>query len=295
VADQPPIADTARRAYEANLHYYRSLGKVTAEYLKALARILGGARPAVEVGRTSARASAAPARPGGAHAEREAATLILEGVAGSDVRGVFAISNDLDREVSAPVMSTRAEGPDASLELRASPPVVTVAKGQRALVEVGTVITEEMRPGDAYRGEISVPGLSTGGIPIIVRRVATAARETAAPGAPIATRAGAAETAVEPRTSAKGRGPAKGGGAKKKAPSKKAPSKKAATTKTARKKTARKKVARKKGAAKKASAKTVSKKAAPKKAAPKKAAPKKAAPKKAPGAKADTKQGDTGA
>jgi hypothetical protein len=240
VAERTPTGDTLRRAIEAYVDYYQSLGKATGEYVRTLTSILWGVDLPITLG-SSPRSSAEderrsdPAPPPASSAET--VTLILEGSSGSDVRSVFAVSNDLDREVSAPVMSTGAVGPNTVLALRASPSIVTLARGERQLVEVGALISEEMVEGADYVGEVSVPGLSASGIPIVVRRVADVERETAP----------AAKAERTQRASAKGKATGK------------AAARKTAATKPAAKKPARKAPAKKRAASKRTGAKRKSK------------------------------------
>ncbi len=67
-------------------------------------------------------------------------------------------------------------GPDgrfAALDIRTSPESVKLAAGERAPVTLIADISDALVAGADYHGEINVPGLSSRGIPLIVRRRAS--------------------------------------------------------------------------------------------------------------------------
>ncbi|HEX2093439.1 MAG TPA: hypothetical protein VHG28_13625 [Longimicrobiaceae bacterium] len=190
--ETPGIPEAVRRIANANLRYYEGLGRLTVDYVRAMAGLVSdlsasvfpasapplAARPAPSPPRESA-----PAPPG--------AVLVLEGAAGVEVGGVFRVSNDLRRSVSAPVVLSAfrdESGREHVLPLRVEPAVVELEAGEQTLVEVRGAIPADVEPGVAYRAEITVPGLAAGSVPVVLRRL---------PDAPGAMEA--AETTATPR------------------------------------------------------------------------------------------------
>lgn len=192
MADRSPTEEAIRKALEANTRYYEALGRVTTEYVQTLTEIFSGVKlnlppirlgvPATEAGARPATAQAAPQPTPSPQIVAEVAmpALVLEGAPGEEVRGVFAVSNELGHDVSAPVMSRSIETPVGVVELRAAPALVEVATGAQALVEVGATVPEGLPSGESFEGQLSVPGLSSAVVTVILRR-ADPARGSASP------------------------------------------------------------------------------------------------------------------
>ncbi|HSQ31502.1 MAG TPA: hypothetical protein VLN49_16715 [Gemmatimonadaceae bacterium] len=167
MADRPLFEDIVRRAFDANTRYWESVSRAATDYVQTVTKIWADAPIAWTPGvrAPSSRATAADATSGPA--------LLLEGAAGSHARAVVMISNDLDREAEASVHVSALRGPDgrfAALEIRTSPDSVKLAAGERAPVTLIADISDALVAGADYHGEINVPGLSSRGIPLIVRR-----------------------------------------------------------------------------------------------------------------------------
>lgn len=171
MADRTPVEDVMRRAFDANLRYWETIGRAATDYVQTVSKIWSDApiswKPA-SMTWNSTRPSAA------AHPDAAvAAALVLEGVSGSQVRTVVMISNDLAREAEAAVEISTLRGPDgrfASIEVTASPETLTLAAGARAPVTLSAEITDALQLETDYHGEVTVPGLSERGVPIVVRR-----------------------------------------------------------------------------------------------------------------------------
>jgi hypothetical protein len=172
MAERPGLDQVWRQAMEANARYYEALGQVTVDYLKALVGVLGDARlPAVGGGRP-----AAPARPA-PHPEPPQAAMVLEAAAGKSAVGAFMVQNRLSQQVTAPVVASGfldASGKEAKPALVFEPDVVSLEPGEQVLVRVTAAIDDRLDAGAAYRGEVTIPGLSGDRVPLVVRRTAGA-------------------------------------------------------------------------------------------------------------------------
>jgi hypothetical protein len=99
------------------------------------------------------------------------------------------VSNKLPRQVSTPVVSSEFTDPEGDARhptIRIEPGLVTLEPGDRAVVGVTATITDDLSPGVAYRGRLTVPDLSDDSVPVLIRRVAdaTPAAASASPAAP---------------------------------------------------------------------------------------------------------------
>jgi hypothetical protein len=171
VADRTPYEDVLRRAYDANVRYWETVGRATTDYLQAVSRLWTDA---------SLRWQPEGIRTAWSRAEREwadggePAALVLEGAPGTEARAAVMLSNDLGRDVEASVVASVLVGPggeSTGLKLRTDPQVVRISPGSRVPVTLIVGITDELSAGIDYRGEVNVPGLSTRGVPVIVRRL----------------------------------------------------------------------------------------------------------------------------
>ena len=170
MAERPDLAETWRRVMEANLRYYEGLIGLSANYLGAVVGALGSLRtpdqsahPLVpgDPGRTASRANApAPA-------------LVLEAESGSDAMGAFLVENHLAHRVAAPIVVSAFRDP-AGLEvepaLKFEPQSIALEPGEQLLVRVSVRIEEQHNVGTAYRGEVSIPGLSDSRVRLVIRR-----------------------------------------------------------------------------------------------------------------------------
>jgi len=167
VADAPSLEQLWRRAVDAQLTYYRSIGQLSVEYARAALGVVRTDRPSVVPSPTTPAAQATqPAA---------APVLALEAEAGSWALGMFVVENSTGAPVSAAVelpALADADGRQVHGEIRFEPEVITLQPGEQTLVQIGVEVTRGLRRGVDYRGEVSVPGLTGTRIPLVVRRVA---------------------------------------------------------------------------------------------------------------------------
>jgi hypothetical protein len=173
------IGDFWRRAADANREYLASVGDLTASYGRALAGLAAGALERSDVVRRRPERRSAGARPAEAAPARDAApaaTMVLEAPAGEVAVGAFLVENALRERTEAVVRASAfvaADGAAVVPELVYEPPVVTLEPGQQAVVRVGARIPGDLRAGNDYAGELSVPGLPGTRIPVVLRRRVT--------------------------------------------------------------------------------------------------------------------------
>lgn len=168
----PRLEETVRRAFEVNLRYYEALGQLTADYLKSVADLWKGLGLPLTFDPFGS-AAPRPAPPPSSPPPAAVPALVLEAEAGGQARGLFLVSNQLARRVSAPVgisPFTDAAGRVVQPAVKIEPEVVTLDPGGQSLVQIVVAVSEELEPGVSYRAEISVPGLSDGRVPVTLRR-----------------------------------------------------------------------------------------------------------------------------
>ena len=169
--DRTPMEDVMRRAYDANLRYWETVGRAATDYVQSVTKLWADAplswKPTT-LSWTAPRSSATVH-----HESALSSALVMEGVKGAEVRTVLMISNDLAREAEATVEISTLRGPDgrfASVEVRAIPETLKLAAGARMPVTLVAEISDGLLEGTDYLGEETVPGLSERGVPIVVRR-----------------------------------------------------------------------------------------------------------------------------
>ncbi len=210
MADPIQLPEPLQQIVDAQLGYYRALGRVTADYVKALGRVWTDAAGAIIPGMSAssgatggtganARATAAPASRGAPAAPAATASsahappaLVLEAEAGQSAQAVFMVNNELARAVTAAVHASDFTGPDGRPmrpALRVQPGTVALEPGGRQLVQISVFVDEQLEPGVGYRGEVNVPGLSDTPVPVLLRRKATVVEPeaTSSSAAPVAT------------------------------------------------------------------------------------------------------------
>ena len=161
-----------RRTLEAYSDYYRSVGRLTANYARAFAGTASELRP-----NTPSRAQAAR-RP----ADTARTTMALEAMAGSTAVGMFVIENSGSSRVSGAIELTKLSDTDGHVvipELNFEPERVTLEPGEQTVVQATVKIDHSLRAGVDYRGEVSVPGPPGTTVSIVVRRLASGRRPAA--------------------------------------------------------------------------------------------------------------------
>jgi len=167
MAEQLRLDETISRLFEANLRWYEALGRVSADYVRAVSRILTDTAVSRIPG-----ASPAPAR--AAQPAAQAATLVLEAETGQLARGMFMVENRLGRQVSATVVTSAFVDPEQRQvwpTIRVQPGNLTLDPGGRALVQITALADDTLGENIRYAGHISVPGLSDAPIPVVLRRL----------------------------------------------------------------------------------------------------------------------------
>jgi hypothetical protein len=171
VAETPSLEQLWRRAIDAQLEYYRSVGQLSLEFARAALGVVRADRSTPTV-----RLPVEPvAEPPQSALLAAAPVLALEAEEGSWAVGMFVVENSTGTRVSAPVELAAladAEGRRVHGEVRFEPEVITLQPGEQTLVQIAVEVTRGLRRGVDYRGEVSVPGLTGTRIPLVVRRVA---------------------------------------------------------------------------------------------------------------------------
>jgi hypothetical protein len=166
------MQDAFKRALDANVRYYQALGQVTVDYWRAILGVFGEVKLPFNIPGVTRPAAPPPTAPTPA-----AASLALEADAGAQAVGVFLVDNKLPNAVSAPVVVS-AFADDSGKTVRPTvtvdPPTVTLDPGGQKIVQISVTVDESLTPGTAYRAQVSVPGLSGGTVPLVLRRRAPA-------------------------------------------------------------------------------------------------------------------------
>lgn len=162
----------------ASLRYYGRMGRLAVAWVAA-------AMPAV----TEVRAWLSPMRdrtsddhpmdtPLVAIGHRR--SMVVEAEVGKQAHGVFLVENRTASSVSAStIVSAFADesGREIHPIVQFQPDVLTLAPGEQAVVQITATVDETLEPDVPYQAELSIPGLSTAGIPLVLRR-----RSSAPPG-----------------------------------------------------------------------------------------------------------------
>jgi hypothetical protein len=173
MADQAELADVLRRALDASVQYYTTMGRLAAEGLQTLLGSLASVSSGQQPEATTEQANATEAAP--------VSTIVLEAEAGGRAMGVFLVENALSHEVSAPiVISALADsaGREVHPPLKFEPEVIKLEPKEQVLVRIIVAIDESFEPDVRYRGQISVPDLPGTRVPLVLRRRATATAAT---------------------------------------------------------------------------------------------------------------------
>jgi len=181
VAERSEVEELWRRAVDANVRYVEAVGRVTREYVRALAAVTRNLSAPIRTGSGAPE----PPRPGQEPlaARTTPPALVLEGKAGATALGVFLVENHLERAISTPVAASgfvSDDGREVVPPLTFDPELVILDPGEQLLVQVSTTIGEDLEPDVGYRGELTVPGLTGTSVPIVLRRRGKARRPPAA-------------------------------------------------------------------------------------------------------------------
>jgi hypothetical protein len=163
VADLRALEPLWRQTLAANVRYYRAVGRLAADYTRAVVSTVAELRT---TGRPDETAPPVPrALP---------PVMALEAQDAGTAVGVFVVENATRERVSGAVETSPlvdGEGRQAQVELSFEPAVVALDPGEQTLVQISAEIGKTLRPSVDYRGEVRVPGLAGTRIPIVVRRL----------------------------------------------------------------------------------------------------------------------------
>jgi hypothetical protein len=161
----------------AYVDYWRSVGRLSANYVRAVTSVAGTAPNATD-GSAEPMATAVARRPVNA-------TMALEGTAGSKAVGMFVVENSgherISGELAVPSLAD-ADGREVRVSVAFDPPQLTLEPGEQTVVQTSVTIGRSLVSGRDYRGEVRVPGLAGTSIPIVVRRLPAASSSGSASG-----------------------------------------------------------------------------------------------------------------
>lgn len=161
MADGLDLAEIVKRTAQANAKFYKGWMDLSLEYVRGISGILGGSTGSTE--------STAPVQ----EMDGGGGALVLEGEAGSVVRGTFLVSNDLERSVSCKFVGSDFKGPGgASVFVKAAfdPPGLELGPGEQRVIQVSIPIDDTLTAGVGYAGEISIGGMDGFAVPVVLRR-----------------------------------------------------------------------------------------------------------------------------
>jgi len=166
------ISDLVKGALELNLRYSSTLLNLSKEYLRDAGVVLtNGTQPA-----PSEQAEAATA-------SGPRAPLLIVGRAGDTGNGAFAINNPRDHDMHVHLL---VQGELGEAVVRVDPAQLTLQPRASAIVRILARIDDQLPVDRDHVGSVVAPGLSTQGVPFIVRRLpdASAPRQPSAKAAP---------------------------------------------------------------------------------------------------------------
>jgi hypothetical protein len=153
------LSELVKRTAQANAKFYKGWMDLSMEYFRGISGILGGAAESMRepVQETDAGAGA----------------LVIEGEAGTLVRGTFLVSNDLERATSCRFVASDFKDPNGvSVRSKVSfdPPALELGPGEQRVVSVSIAMDDSLNPGVGYAGEISISGMEGFAVPVMLRR-----------------------------------------------------------------------------------------------------------------------------
>lgn len=159
------VTDLLKSAVELNLRYTSTLLHLSKDYLKDANGVLSR-----EVAPTPAPAPDAPP------AQRP--PLLVVGRSGEVANGAFAINNPGEREIAVHLV---VQGEVDERHVRVEPARLNLKPGEGAIVRILARIDEKLPLEQDLPGAVVAPGLSSQGVPFIVRRLADLPAEPVAP------------------------------------------------------------------------------------------------------------------
>lgn len=158
------VTDLLKSAVELNLRYTSTLLHLSKDYLKDANGVI-----------TREAAAPAPA-PDAPPAQRP--PLLVVGRSGELANGAFAINNPGEREIAVHLV---LQGEVDERHVRVEPARLNLKPGEGAIVRILARIDEKLPLEQDLPGAVVAPGLSSQGVPFIVRRLAELPAEPVAP------------------------------------------------------------------------------------------------------------------
>ena len=155
------VTDLLKGAVELNLRYTSTLLHLSKDYLKDANDVLTrppAATPAATEGGDAPSAGRPP--------------LLIVGRAGETGNGAFAINNPGDREMNVHLV---VQGELDERVVRVDPARLVLKPGESAIVRILATIDEKLAADRDHVGSVVAPGLTSQGVPFIVRRLGDAA------------------------------------------------------------------------------------------------------------------------
>jgi hypothetical protein len=160
------VTDLLKSAVELNLRYTSTLLHLSKDYLKDANGVIT---------REAAAPAPAPA-PDAPPAQRP--PLLVVGRSGELANGAFAINNPGEREIAVHLV---LQGEVDERHVRVEPSRLNLKPGEGAIVRILARIDEKLPLEQDLPGAVVAPGLSSQGVPFIVRRLADLPAEPVAP------------------------------------------------------------------------------------------------------------------
>lgn len=161
------VTDLLKSAVELNLRYTSTLLHLSKDYLKDANGVI-----------TREAAAPAPA-PDAPPAQRP--PLLVVGRSGELANGAFAINNPGEREIAVHLV---LQGEVDERHVRVEPARLNLKPGEGAIVRILARIDEKLPLEQDLPGAVVAPGLSSQGVPFIVRRLAELPADPAEPATP---------------------------------------------------------------------------------------------------------------
>lgn len=159
------VTDLLKSAVELNLRYTSTLLHLSKDYLKDANGVL------------SRETAPAPApAPDAPPAQRP--PLLVVGRSGEVANGAFAINNPGEREIAVHLV---LQGEVDERHVQVEPARLNLKPGEGAIVRILARIDEKLPLEQDLPGAVVAPGLSSQGVPFIVRRLADLPAEPVAP------------------------------------------------------------------------------------------------------------------
>jgi len=164
------VTDLLKSAVELNLKYTSTLLHLSKDYLKDASDVI------------TREPSAAPA-PAPAPTATPRAPLLIAGRSGETGNAAFALNNPSDKAIAVHLVVQGDLGDD---RVQLEPARFELTPGEQAIVRIVVPFDDKLPENHDHVGQVIAPGLSSQGVPFIVRRlpgeVVVAATRTAPQG-----------------------------------------------------------------------------------------------------------------